>query len=65
MKKLVAAFCCVYLAHSLPKVSPATGQGSSGQRVLIKAIAAIVNTESAKKMPPKPTFVASSDSPLF
>ena len=65
MKKLVAAFCFVYFGHSLPKVSPASGQGSCEQRVLVKAIADIVNTESAKKMPPKPTFVASSESPLF
>ena len=38
---------------------------SSGNKVLIKAIAVIVNTEANKKLPPKRVCVAASEPPLF
>lgn len=42
-----------------------TEEKTAGRKVLIKAIAIIVNTEANKKLPPKPIFVASSEPPMF
>ncbi|HEY0356169.1 MAG TPA: hypothetical protein VGC29_08200 [Flavisolibacter sp.] len=67
MKKLVAIACSVFFLSNFSKVSAGniSDESSRGQRNLVKAIAVIVNTESNKKLPSKPVFVASSDSPLF
>jgi len=68
MKKLVAAGCCVLFLQSFSKVSVGnelSEQKSTGQKVLVKAIAIIVNTEANKKLPPKRVYVASSEPPLF
>ena len=68
MKKLVAAWCCVLFLQSFSKVSTEddqTEQKTTGQKVLIKAILAIVNTEGNKKLPPRRVFIASSEPPLF
>lgn len=65
MKKLVAAGCCILF---LQNVSKATGNGlseqnSSGQKVLIKAIAFMVNTEASKKLPSKRIFIVPAEPP--
>ena len=65
MKKLVAAACCILLLHNFSKVSTfnTNDQKTNGQRVLVKAIAVIVNTESNKKLPAKRIFIATSEPP--
>jgi hypothetical protein len=68
MKKLVAAGCCIFLLQNFSKVSTGNDgaeEKSAGNKVLIKAIAVIVNTEANKKLPPKRFFVAASEPPLF
>jgi hypothetical protein len=68
MKKLVAAGCCIFFLQSFSKVSADSDgaeEKSAGNKVLIKAIAVIVNTEANKKLPPKRVFVAASEPPLF
>jgi hypothetical protein len=67
MKKLVAAGCCFFFLQSFTKVSTdndTTEQKTAGQKVLIKAIAVIVNTEANKKLPAKRIFIACSEPPL-
>jgi hypothetical protein len=67
MKKLVAAGCCVFFLQSFSKVSAGDDlmeQKTSGQKVLIKAITIIVNTEANKKLPPRRICIASSEPPL-
>lgn len=68
MKKLVAAGCCIFFLQSFSKVSAdnyGADEKSAGNKVLIKAIAVIINTEANKKLPPKRVFVAASEPPLF
>jgi len=68
MKKLVAAGCCIFFLQNFSKVSTGNDgaeEKSAGNKVLIKAIAVIVNTEANKKLPPKRVFVAASEPPLF
>jgi hypothetical protein len=68
MKKLVAAGCCIFFLQNFSKVSEdndVAEERSAGNKVLIKAIAVIVNTEANKKIPPKHVFVAASEPPLF
>lgn len=68
MKKLVAAGCCIFFLQNFSKVSignELAEEKSAGNKVLIKAIAVIVNTEANKKLPPKRIFVAASEPPLF
>jgi hypothetical protein len=68
MKKLVAAGCCFFFLQSFSRVSvenDVPGQKSAGQKVLIKAIAVIVNTEANKKLPAKRIFIACSEPPLY
>jgi hypothetical protein len=67
MKKLVAAGCCILFLQNVAKVSTGndlTEQKASGQKVLIKAIAVMVNTEANKKLPPRRIFIASAEPPL-
>jgi len=67
MKKLIAAGCCFMFLQNFSKVSTGNDsaeQKTAGQKVLIKAIAVIVNTEANKKLPPRRTFIASSEPPL-
>jgi hypothetical protein len=66
MKKLLAAFCSVFFFNSfsqVPHTNEVIEQKASGQRVLIKAIAVIVNTDANKKAPAKRIYVASSECP--
>lgn len=69
MKKLVAAGCCFLFLQNFTKVSGSnddvTEQKNTGQKVLIKAIAVIVNTEANKKLPPRRIFIASAEPPLL
>ena len=67
MKKLVAAACCILLLNNFSKSSSihSSDQKSNGQKVLIKAIAVIVNTESNKKLPAKRIFIAAAEPPLY
>lgn len=68
MKKLVAASCCIFFLQTFSKVSAfceaAEEERSTGRKVLIKAIAVIVNTEAAKKLPAKRIFIACAEPPL-
>jgi hypothetical protein len=68
MKRLIAAWCCIIFLQSFSKVSSGDDdaeQKTSGQKVLVKAILAIVNTQANKKLPPRRIFIASSEPPLF
>jgi hypothetical protein len=68
MKKLVAAGCCIFFLQTFSKASignDVTEEKTAGRKVLIKAIAVIVNTEGNKKLPPKRVFIAASEPPLF
>lgn len=65
MKKLVAAGCFVLAFQSLSQV----GLGNdpldqlNGKRMLVRAISVIVNTESARKVPPKRIAIPNLESP--
>ena len=68
MKKLVAAGCCIFFLQTLPKVSigdDVMEEKTAGRKVLIKAIAVIVNTEANKKLPSNRIFIAAAEPPLF
>ena len=68
MKKLLAAGCCIFFLQSFAQVSVGNElleQKASGRKVLLKAIAVIVNTEANKKAPAKTVFVPSSECPLI
>jgi hypothetical protein len=67
MKKLVAAGCCFLFLQNVSKVSTGNElaeQKASGQKVLIKAIAFMVNTEASKKLPAKRIFISAAEPPL-
>jgi hypothetical protein len=54
MKETLSLFCCILYMHSISVASPdikITPQKVSGEKVLVKALAAIVNREGKKKMP--------------
>lgn len=56
MKKLVASGCCIFFLQSFPQFAAASDPAdfkACGKRTLIKAIAAIVNTEAGRKLPQK------------
>lgn len=56
MKKLLSIVCSLFFMHSFsqsPVEQSAGTQGSPGEKVLIKAIAVIINPEGNKKAPPK------------
>jgi hypothetical protein len=68
MKKLVAAGCCVFFLQSfskLPLEDDLGDQKAAGRKLLVKAIAVIVNTEANKKLPPRRICMASSEPPLY
>jgi hypothetical protein len=65
MKKLLASGCCVLLFQSFSHVS-AGGDAldqSNGRRVLVRAIAMIVNTDNARKVPQKRIHIPNVESP--
>ena len=65
MKKLLAAGCCVICFQSFSQVSPSSEIASDGKRVLIKAIAGIVNNEANRKLPPRRVHIPNLESPDF
>jgi len=67
MKKLLAAACCILALQSFSQVKPGPDASvkADGRRVLIKAIAVIVNTEANRKMPPKRVCIPNVESPSF
>ncbi len=65
MKKLVSIFCCALCMHSITKapsdlrvVSPKP----SGEKVLIKALTALVNREENKKLSSRRIHIPSKES---
>ena len=65
MKKLLAAGCCVFALQSVSQVNhgmEAIDQ-QKGKRILIKAIAVMVNSEANRKAPPKRIHVPNLESP--
>ena len=63
MKKLLAAGCCVIALQSFDKVNPSTEDSSDGKRILIKAIAGIVNNEANRKVPARQILVPNGKNP--
>lgn len=66
MKKIVAAGCCIFFLQNFPHFAAANDpvdQKATGKRTLIKAIAAIVNTESGRKLPQKRVYLPNLESP--
>lgn len=65
MKKLIAFACCVLAFQNVSQV--AVGNDAleclSGRRLLVKAIAVIVNAEAARKVPPKRIHLPNVESP--
>ncbi|HYJ38108.1 MAG TPA: hypothetical protein VEV87_05805 [Chitinophagaceae bacterium] len=63
MKKLLSIACCVLYAHSFSKVPmESTTSRTSDAKVLIKAIAVMMNPEGNKKTPIKTVNIFSSES---
>jgi len=65
MKKLMSIFCCVMYMHSVNSLSEIrmVSPKVSGEKVLIKALAAIVNREGKKKTPIRRINLCSSELP--
>lgn len=66
MKQLLSLFCCVLYMHNITEPSldvKISSPKTSGEKVLVKALALIVNREGNKKGPVKKINVPSSDSP--
>jgi len=64
MKKLLAAGCCVMALQSFSQVNLTSGSSTSdGKRVLLKAIAGIVNNEANRKLPQKLANIPKNASP--
>lgn len=65
MKKLLAAGCCILAFQNFSQVTNCNeaADKSNGRRVLIKAIAVIVNTEANRKLPPKRIYIPNLESP--
>jgi hypothetical protein len=54
MKKLLSAFCCYLYVHCMaqtPFETMNTSRSASGEKVLVKALTAIVNREGNKRKP--------------
>jgi len=65
MKKLLSVFCSVLCIHSISQSPIEVSTGSpktSGEKVLMKAIAVIVNPEANKKTPVKTATISSTES---
>lgn len=56
MKKLVSLFCCILyidsISHASPEIRLSNGK-SSGEKVLVKALATVMGREKDKKAPIK------------
>jgi hypothetical protein len=65
MKKILSVFCCVLYMHSISNATPdmkAIPKRISGEKVLVKALAAIVNREGKKKTPLRRVNLSLSES---
>ena len=63
MKKLLSIACCVLYAHSFAKTpTDSPPKTPTDAKVLIKAIAVIMNPEGNKKMPIRTVTIYSSES---
>jgi hypothetical protein len=66
MKKLLSVFCCLLYMRSISQASldVTTGPaGTSGEKVLVKALTAIVNREGNKKTPLRKIHLSSYEYP--
>ncbi|TMI85779.1 MAG: hypothetical protein E6H10_02230 [Bacteroidetes bacterium] len=65
MKKLMSIYCCALYLHCIGNVSEVrmTSPKVSGEKVLVKALAAIVNREGKKKTPFRRINLCSSELP--
>jgi hypothetical protein len=66
MKKLIAVFCSVLYMHSIGQSQidvRITTTKASGEKVLVKALAAIVNREGKKRTPIKRIYISPSEYP--
>jgi hypothetical protein len=57
MKKLVSLFCCVLCLHSFSAPPTTAVNKAAGEKVLVKALAVIINRENQKKAPAKVSSV--------
>ena len=62
MKKLLSVSCLYLYGHSFSQVEISSTK-ASGEKVLMRAIAIIVNPESNKKAPQKPAYLSSKERP--
>ncbi|HUC82710.1 MAG TPA: hypothetical protein VMR70_17510 [Flavisolibacter sp.] len=66
MKKLLAAGCCILAFQNVSQVAQVdAGAEYNGKRVLIKALAVIINSENNRKAPPKHVHIPNVESPQF
>lgn len=65
MKKLIAFACCIFALQNISQVAIGgeAVENLSDRRLLVKAIAVIVNSEAARKVPPKRIHVPNLESP--
>jgi hypothetical protein len=64
MKKLLAAGCCILAFQSLSQVAQNNDLvDTNGKRMLVKAIAVVMNAEGQRKMPPKHIYPPNLESP--
>jgi len=65
MKKLLAIFCCLFSMRGITQSSTSVtvSSTSSGEKVLVKAITAIVNREGKKKQPLRKINLSSFEYP--
>lgn len=68
MKKLLSVFCCLLYLHTMsqsPLDIKVTSPKTSGEKVLVKALTAIMNREGNKKVPFKRVNMFSSEGPYL
>jgi hypothetical protein len=65
MKKILAAGCTILALQSFSQIVPLNESADlqNGRKVLIKAIAVIVNSENNRKIPPKRIHIPNLESP--
>jgi hypothetical protein len=66
MKKLLSVFCCYLYMHSIARAPldiKVSSTGTSGEKVLVKALTAIVNREGNKKTPVRNIKLSSFEYP--
>lgn len=64
MKKLLASGCCIIALQNVSQVAQTDAFNEyNGKRVLVKAIAVMVNSEANRKAPPKRIYLPNLESP--